>query len=371
MMMNSTSFTRARGFTWMCVLIVTASLAGAGGRSSLSAQKNAKPAKGKTSAPPPRLLVWPLPPDPPRIRYVTSYHGVNDFKTKKPGRWKTLLLGEEDASLKPSDALVKPYGIAVSDDGRVFVSDTAARRVFTFDPDSKTVSFVGESGTGKLTKPIGVAVGDEGRVFVADATLNRVFAYGPDGRVVLAMGQEGELKAPSGLAADRVNKRIYVADAALHHILCYSAVDGTLLKTIGQRGDEPGNFNFPTNLFVDNKGRLYVTDTMNFRVQVLDADGRVVRVFGTQGDTGGSLNRPKGVGVDSEGHIYVADTSFNNFQVFDPEGHLLLFVGSGGIEPGEFQLPAGLYVDTRDRIYVADQGNSRVQVFQYLKAAAR
>jgi DNA-binding beta-propeller fold protein YncE len=336
----------------------------------LRAQR-ANDAKSKATGPatPSRPLVWPLPPDPPRIRYVTTYHGVGDFKTKKPGRWKTLLLGEEDPSQRPSDSLVKPYGIAVGGDGRVFVSDTAARRVFAFDPDAKTVTFVGENGTGRLTKPIGVAVDDEGKVFVADATLNRVFAYAPDGSLAMSIGGDAELKSPSGLAADRANKRIYVADAAMHHILCYSTVNGALLKTIGERGSEPGRFNFPTNLFVDKSGRLYVTDTMNFRVQVFDPDGKLVKAFGEQGDTGGSLNRPKGVGVDSEGHIYVADTSFNNFQVFDDQGRLLLHVGSAGHDPGEFFLPAGLYVDSRDRIYVADQGNSRIQVFQYLRAA--
>jgi DNA-binding beta-propeller fold protein YncE len=370
--MNRIVPTPVRGLAHAAALIAAAAIVAPTAPSSLSAQGGKAPqGKARTPTPVLRPLVWPPPPDQARIRYVTSYHGVGDFKTKKPGRWKTLLLGEDDPSQRPSDVMVKPYGIAVSNDGRVFVSDTAARRVFTFDPDAKTVTFVGESGTGKLTKPIGVALDDEGKVFVADATLNRVFGYAPDGSLALAMGHEAELKAPSGLAADRLNKRIYVADAAMHHIVCYSTIDGSEIRTIGERGTEPGKFNFPTNLFVDGKGRLYVSDTLNFRVQVFDADGKVLSVFGTQGDTGGSFNRPKGVGVDSEGHIYVADTSFNNFQVFDPEGHLLLFVGSAGHDPGEFYLPAGLYVDALDRIYVADQGNSRVQVFQYLRSTGK
>jgi sugar lactone lactonase YvrE len=351
---------------WTSVAVIALALSVA--YAPLRAQRADKAQKPPaTSAATARALAWPPPPDDARIRYVTSYHGVGDFKIKKPGKWKSLLLGQDDATEKPSDVLIKPYGIAVSNSGIVFVSDTAARRVFAFNPDAKSVTFVGESGVGKLTKPIGVAVDDDDRVFVADATLNRVFAYAPDGTVSLAMGHDGELKAPSGLAVDRVHKRIYVADAALHRITCYSTVDGALIRTIGERGVEPGRFNFPTNIFVDKIGRLYVTDTMNFRIQMFDPDGKLLQQFGTQGDTGGSLNRPKGVGVDSEGHIYVADSSFNNFQVFDDHGRLLLFVGAAGHEPGEFYLPAGLYIDSRDRIYVADQGNSRVQVFQYLR----
>jgi len=329
-----------------------------------------QPAKGKKAAPAPQLA-WPLPPEPPRIRYVTSYHGADDFKTKKSGRWKSMLLGQDPAGGTPADTLVKPFAVAVGANGRVYVTDTAVRRVFVFDPDARTLSFLGEAGGGKLTKPTGIAVDDQGMVFVADATLNRVFGYGPDGRLALAIGKDGEFKSPAGLAVDSARKYLYVADTAAHQVLCYSTTDGSRVRTIGKRGGDAGDFNFLTNLFVDRQGRLFVSDTMNFRVQIFDADGHALRAFGTQGDTPGSFNRPKGVAVDSEGHIYVADTSFNNFQVFDDEQRLLLFVGAAGREPGEFYLPAGLYIDRRDEIYVADQGNSRVQVFQYLRGGTK
>ncbi len=207
-------------------------------------------------------------------------------------------------------------------------------------------------------------------VFVADSTLKRVFGYGLDGELAIAIGHEGELEAPSGLAVDRGADRVYVADAGKHQVLAYSTRDGALVSTLGKRGGEPGEFNYPTNLSVDAQGHLYVADTLNFRIQVFDREGKVLHVFGELGDSPGRLNRPKGVAVDSEGHIYVADSSFNNFQMFDQEGQLLLFVGKGGSLAGEFSLPAGLYIDDQDRIYVADQGNSRVQVFQYVKANA-
>ena len=318
-----------------------------------------------------RPLVWPLPPEQPRVRYVTTYRGIDDFKTRKMPRWKTLLLGAEDPSSRPSDVMVKPYGVAVSRLGRVYVADTVARRVFVFDPEAKAVSFVGESGPGKLTKPVGVAVDGEGKVFVADATVNRVFGYDLKGQLAIAIGREGDLDSPSGLAVDRERNLLYVADAKKHHVLCYSTVDGSAVHTIGRRGGGPGEFNFPTNLTVNRSGRLYVADTLNFRIQVFNPDGGFLGEFGIQGDTPGTLNRPKGVGVDSEGHVYVADSSFNNFQIFDAAGQLLLYVGTGGTEPGEFILPAGLCIDDRDRIYVADQGNARVQVFEYLKPGAK
>jgi len=360
---------RAVRFT-VLVGLVMATIPGAGPSLEAQQAKPAAPSKTAASATD-RMPVWPLPPEQPRIRYLRSYHGVDDFKTRKAPKWKSMLLGDDDRDAKPADSMVKPYGIAVSKTGRLYVTDTVARRVFVFDSEAKTVSFLGESGAAKLTKPVGVAVDGDDNVFVADATANRVFGYAPDGRLLIAIGHEGELDSPSGLAVDRARGLLYVADARKHQVLCYSTKDGSPVRTIGRRGGAAGEFNFPTNLFVDAHGRLYVTDTMNFRIQVFGADGAFINEFGTQGDTPGSLNRPKGVGVDSEGHVYVVDSSFNNFQTFDAEGQLLLFVGSVGRGPGEFFLPAGLYVDDRDRIYVADQGNARVQVFEYLKAGAR
>ena len=365
----------SRETAWMCLLpaLVTAVvIALPAARPSLEARGGAGTSdKKRPAAAAARPLVWPLPPEQPRIRYVTTYRGINDFNTRKMPKWKTLLLGAEDPNSRPSDVMVKPYGVAVSKLGRVYVTDTVARRVFVFDPEAKAVSFVGEKGPGKLTKPIGVAVDGEGKVFVADTTVNRVFGYDLKGQLAIAIGREGDLESPSGLAVDRARNLLYVADAKKHRVLCYSTVDGSAVRTMGRRGGGPGEFNFPTNLFVNRNGRLYVTDTMNFRIQMFNPEGDFLAEFGTQGDTPGTLNRPKGVGVDSEGHIYVADSSFNNFQIFDALGHLLLYVGTGGTEPGEFFLPAGLSVDDRDRIYVADQGNARVQVFEYLKSGAR
>ena len=142
------------------------------------------------------------------------------------------------------------------------------------------------------------------------------------------------------MAIDGDRQLLYVADSKKHQVFCYSTVDGAAVRTIGRRGSEPGEFNFPTNVFVDKEGRLYVTDTLNFRIQSFDPDGKPLRAFGTLGDTPGSLNRPKGIGVDDEGHIYVADSSFNNFQIFDQAGQLLLFVGFGRIGRRRV-LPAG------------------------------
>jgi len=366
---------RARALKTLVIaaLVAATTLAAAAPGATGRSDEKKKPANGKSAAPATdRDPVWPLPPEPARIRYVTSYRGANDFSAKKKSSgWKTLVFGRDSTAPEAPDTLVKPYGVAAGTDGRVYVSDTASRRVFVFDAERRTVSFLGDRQPAKLAKPTGVAVDASGTVFVADATHNRIFGFAPTGEFVIAIGRDGDLESPAGMAIDADRQLLYVADSRKHQVFCFSTTDGAAVRTIGRRGSEPGEFNFPTNVSVDKEGRLYVTDTLNFRIQSFDLEGRPLGAFGTLGDTPGSLNRPKGIGVDDEGHVYVADTSFNNFQIFDREGQLLLYVGSVGSGPGEFYLPAGLFIDKRNRVYVVDQGNARVQVFQYLRAPAK
>jgi hypothetical protein len=142
---------------------------------------------------------------------------------------------------------------------------------------------------------------------------------------------------------------------------------GSLLRTIGARGDEPGRFNAPTHLSFA-EGRLFVSDTLNARVQVLQSDGTPVRSVGRRGLYVGNLTRPKGVTTDSHGNLYIMEGYYDHMLVFSRQGEFLLPIGGTGAGVGQFYLPAGIWRDERDRIFVADMFNGRVVIFQYLGA---
>jgi len=310
-------------------------------------------------------LVWPLPPDPARLRFVRAWSGADDFR-KKPSLLRRVLVGpERDEGLR----LRKPYGVTTDAEGRLYVTDTGLGAVLVFDEHEREVRLLGVDGQVRLVTPIGVAVDSLGRVFVSDADLHQVFGFGVDGRVELALGRAEGMKNPAGIAIDRARERLYVVDSHSHRLFVYDT-RGVSLGSWGDRGPGEGQFNFPTNVAVDAAGHVYVVDTGNFRVQVFDPDGKPRASFGEAGDGFGHFTRPKGIALDSEGHVYVVDAAFNNFQIFDAEGRLLLFVGALGTEPGQFWLPAGIHIDGRDRVYVVDQVNRRVQVFQYLQGSS-
>lgn len=305
-------------------------------------------------------LVWPNPPETPRVKYVRSLSRANEFGTTGNRALLEYLFGQD-----VSGTMAKPYGVATDRKGRVYVTDSGQGAVWVFDEGNKKVTFLGTSGQGRLAQPIGIAIDNRGIVFVSDVRLQRVFGYDQEGNLAVAIGKKGELANPSGLAIDGSSGRLYLADPRSHKIRVYNSSDGKFLFEFGKRGDQDGEFNFPTNLFVRDD-RLYITDTGNFRIQIFDLEGNFLKKFGTAGDSPGQLARPKGVAVDSEGHIYVVDSAFDNFQIFDDEGRLYLFVGAAGHRPGYFWLPAGIFIDERDRIYVVDSYNRRVQVFQYM-----
>jgi len=329
------------------------------GSPALAKKKEKKEETGETAQ-----LVWPLPPEQPRVRFLKLLRSDQQFKKKS--RWRRFLLGPEQESII---ALKKPYGVTVDDQGRVYVADTGLGAVVIFDEEAREARLLGEEGHVRLATPIGIDVDATGRAFVADAGLQQVVCFDPEGQVLLAFGSQEGMKSPAGVVVDDERSRVLVVDSKGHRIFVYS-LDGTSQGIWGERGSGPGQFNYPTNITLGPGGRVYVVDTGNFRVQVLSPDGEFLFKFGKPGDGPGDFHRPKGIGVDSEGHIYVSDAAFNNFQIFNEKGELLLFVGTMGKEPGTFWLPAGIHIDDSDRIYVVDQINSRVQVFQYLSEGA-
>ncbi len=335
-----------------CVLIlVTVFFAGCSGASSQLQQKQ------KSTQP----ITWPPPPQQARITFEREIVFPRDI-SKDTGFLslvKELFLG------KNLPVIVRPYGLALDKKDNLLIVDTGGRRIHIFHlPEGKYRQIPSKKDNLVLFSPIDVDVADNGKIYVSDSEAKKVYVFNQDGLLETTVGK---FMRPTGLAVNSLLARIYVVDTMAHQIRVYDSTSGKLLFDLGKRGEGPGEFNYPTNICLDSKGNLYVTDSMNFRVQIFDQDGDFISSFGTAGDGPGTFSKPRGIGVDSDGHIYVADAEFDNVQIFNSEGHILLYFGTSGSKPGEFYLPAGLLVDSNDRIYVADSFNQRIQVFQYLK----
>ena len=157
--------------------------------------------------------------------------------------------------------------------------------------------------------------------------------------------------------------RLYVLDEKGARLLIYDLATGKQVASAGGKGRGATQLDSPRGLALGPDGKVFVADTGNSRVMILDADGKTLGVFGQRGGEPGQLRDPESVAVGADGRVYVADTGNNRVQVFTEQGILLFSLGSGGKELGQFKSPTRVAVDRADNVFVLDSGNGRVQEF--------
>lgn len=307
--------------------------------------------------------VWPLPPDPPRIRLTGIFTGRRDVEAGSKLQKALIGAGSSDVV---GDVFRKPHGVAIDPKGRLVVTDSLWPALLRLDPVSRRVDVFGLTGAIRLRGPLGVHVDAGGRIWVTDAELKSVVVFDEEGSVVSVYGKPGELQRPTDSAVSPDGSRLFVADSVGQRIVVFDVKSAKVVSSFGKRGSGDGEFNFPSAICFNVDGNLLVVDQMNARVQLYSPSGEYVDSFGSRGVGFAQFVRPKDVAVDDSGIIYVTDAAFSNVQLFDQDFNLLTFVGSGGEGPGQFQTPSGIGV-RGDVFAIADQQNKRVQAFRYIE----
>ena len=170
-------------------------------------------------------------------------------------------------------------------------------------------------GAGMLLFPHGLHVDHDGNVWVTDlldkdGKGQQVLKFGPDGKLLLTLGKAGfagnapdEFNAPSAVLV-APNGDIFVADGhggnTNARIIKFTK-DGKFIKTWGKKGTAPGEFDTPHALAMDSRGRLFVGDRNNNRIQIFDQDGNFI-------DQWTQFSRPSGLYIDKNDVLYVADS---------------------------------------------------------------
>ena len=162
-----------------------------------------------------------------------------------------------------------PRGIAVNNQGEVFISDTGNKRIVYFDSDGVPLGQFGEGGLnpGQLDEPVGLAFDTDGNLYVADTWNQRVQAFGRDASGVYAYVSEWDVRGWDGIT--------------------------------------PTNYPYLT---IDRNGYIFVTDPDNGRVIEFNSKGEVLRYWEDGGTNVGSFNLPVGIAVDPDGGVWVVDS---------------------------------------------------------------
>jgi DNA-binding beta-propeller fold protein YncE len=203
-----------------------------------------------------------------------------------------------------------------------------------FDPTGKLVT---SFGAGLMIFPHGIHVDRDGNIWVTD-------------------GQDNKPRRGRGAPADAP---LPPPPAKLigHQVFKFSP-DGRLLLSLGSAGGGTGTDGFfqPNDVVTAANGNVYVAEGHggdNARIVVFDRSGKYLREFGKKGTGPGEFDQPHGLAFDSKGRLFVADRSNNRIQILDADGRFLE-------EWTQYSRPSGIYIDKRDMIYVADSESGSV-----------
>jgi sugar lactone lactonase YvrE len=201
-----------------------------------------------------------------------------------------------------------------------------------------TGTLVRSFGAGMFIFPHGIFVDREGNIWVTD---------GRDNLPRRARGQPADAPLPPAPAK------------VIGHQVYKFSPDGQLLLALGKPGGGTGADYFfqPNDVLVAPDGMIFVAEghgAENARILKFSKDGKFVSEFGKKGTGPGEFDQPHALAMDSRGRLFVGDRSNNRIQIFDQRGKYLT-------EWKQFGRPSGIYIDRNDNIYVTDSESGSVE----------
>ncbi len=322
--------------------------------------------------------------------------------------------------------LNQPKSVAVDAAGNVYIADAGNGVIEKVTPGGDLSVIAGGGATppsttpgpatsAALSFPSGVAVDANGNVYIADAGNNVIEKVTPDGDLSVIAGggatppsttpgpaTSAQLISPSGVAVDAAGN-VHIADTG-NNVIEKVTPDGDLSVIAGGGGTLPSTtsgpatsalLNGPRGVAVDTAGNVYIADTGNNFVEVVDfVSGRISLLAGGGGTTPQAsqasnswdghfglgtniaLNGPRGVAVDASGIVYIADTGNN---VIERVTSSILSVVAGGgtaspspLGPATHKLlnaPNGVAVVPSGTLYIADTDHDVVERIQGIMTA--
>ncbi|MCI0663659.1 MAG: peptidyl-alpha-hydroxyglycine alpha-amidating lyase family protein [Acidobacteria bacterium] len=257
------------------------------------------------------------------------------------------------SDLKPVNDLPNPYRTienwAKMPEGRTWGATSAV----DIDPDGKSIWVAERCGVNTC----------------GGSNLPAVLKFDSSGNLVTSFGA-GMFIFPHGIHVDRqgnvwVTDGIPLGNttqptSGKGHIVVKFSPDGKMLLTLGKAGvagGGPDTFNLPSDVTTAPNGDIFVADghggNSNARIAKFSKDGKFIKAWGKPGTGPGEFDTPHAIAMDSKGRLYVGDRNNNRIQIFDQNGK---YLG----EWKQFGRPSGIYIDKNDIIYVTDsESNTR------------
>ena len=270
--------------------------------------------------------------------------------------------------------------VAVDSKNNVFAIVRGETPILVFNSQGK---FLYGWGKGMIAGPHGIYIDSHDNVFCVDTKDHVVSKFTTDGRLLMTLGVKGvpsdsgsvkgnfktvkrgaaPFNVPTKVATSKSGD-IFVSDGYGNARVHRFSADGKLIKSWGEPGSGPGQFNLPHGITVDDSDNVYVADRENERIQVFDVEGNLRSIWT-------NIYRPSAICVH-EGKVYVTELGhrlyvdnvlftpdgqgpWSRVRIFDAAGvEQANFGGPEGWKPGNFFAPHGSCVDKDGSIYVAE-----------------
>jgi DNA-binding beta-propeller fold protein YncE len=289
-----------------------------------------------------------------------QYELVDDW-AKLPKGWSFLDVG----------------GIAIDKEDRVYVLNRSDNPVIVLDRDG---SLVHSWGKGFFKRAHGSCLGPDNSIYCTGDRNHIVAKFTHDGQLLMTLGNAGQatdtgyvrtfdywesltrivrgappFNRPTGVSVSPKGE-IYVADGYGNARIHKFSADGKLLLSWGEPGGEPGQFRLPHSVRVDKRGRVWVVDRENHRIQIFEPNGKFLKQWT-------NLVRPTDLFIDNDDIVYVSELSMR-VSIFTNDGKLLARWGNPGVKKEEalFLAPHAIAIDSHGDIYVGDVSMTAMQV---------
>jgi sugar lactone lactonase YvrE len=227
----------------------------------------------------------------------------------------------------------------------------------------------------KFVRPHRIAISPydpQKHIWLVDDGAHQLFKFTHDGsKLLLTIGEKGKpgndqvhFNRPTDIAF-LPNGDFYVTDGYVNTRVVKYDKDGKFLFQWGQPGKGPGEFNLVHGISIDvDRGRIYVSDRSNSRIQVFDLAGKYVEAWN-------DIRSPYFLALSRDQHLVVSDGVTQKILKYDLDGHLVSSWGTFGPFPGGLWGVHQVSVDSEGNLYVAEVFNGRVQKFRPRPGADR
>jgi hypothetical protein len=276
----------------------------------------------------------------------------------------------DDAWIKIPEGYEFPEvaGVTVDESDNLYVFNRGPHPVQVYDKKGSFLRSWGEGFYGGRAH--GAHVSPDGYIYLVENTRHSIEKFTLEGELVWTLGETGKpapkwsgqpFNLPTHMAVSSKSGDIFVGDGYGNNSVHRFSADGKLLATWGGHGIEPGSFQCPHNLCVDDDDYVYVADRENNRVQVFDANGNLEAIWH-------DIYRPSGI-CFYNGLIYIGEllhdphpllsdctTVGHRLSIFTRYGRQVARLGSEveGDGPGEFIAPHAVAVDSQGNVYIGE-----------------